>query len=115
MTFDLEAARRGEPIEYLEAYGWVEIKFIGAWADDAAVCQVPWNDTPEIVPVSKIRMAKKREIVRYRVALLQSEAFPFASTCNETHGPTPPEFENWKHFIKWIHHDWQEYEIGANE
>lgn len=28
MNFELEAAKRGDPIEYQEVYGWVEIKFI---------------------------------------------------------------------------------------
>jgi hypothetical protein len=110
VTFDLEAAKRGEPIEYLEAYGWVEIKFIGSWTDDAVVCQVPWNDKPEIVPVNKIRMGKK--VARYKVGLFKAGNYLWTDSAD--YESDLKKFEEHDHFVEWIT-DWQEYEIGAND
>lgn len=115
MNFDLEAAKRGEPIECQEAYGWVAVRFIGPWDSESAVCAVDWSYKPEIVLMSKLRMAKKREVVRYRryISGYYAEG-ALVETINE--GFTDPSvIPSCSDFIEWIDRDWQEYEIGAND
>lgn len=115
MNFDPEAAKRGEPIEYQEAYGWVEIKFIGEWYGDYIVCSVPWSYKPEMVAKSLVRMAKKKEVVRYRRFILDYyDKRSVVGTINEGLS-TPSVIEGCSGFIGWIDSDWQEYEIGAND
>jgi hypothetical protein len=111
MNFDLEAAKRGEPIEYQEAYGWVEIKFIGEWYGDYIVCSVPWSYKPETVLKDFVRMAKKRERRKYRVALIKH-----GGTITADSYPQEKDIEASEYgaFCKWLT-DWQEYEIGASD
>jgi hypothetical protein len=114
MNFDLEAAKRGTPIEYQEAYGWVEIKFIGDWNDEHIVCSVPWSYKPEMISKSLVRMGKRKEVVRYRRYILDYYDKRSVGTMNEGLS-TPSVTEGCSGFIGWIDHDWQEYEIGAND
>jgi hypothetical protein len=109
MNFDLEAAKRGEPIEYQEAYGWTEIKFIGAWTDDSVVCQVPWNDKPEIVPISKIRMVEKKDVLFYRIAVMAHESAYYLVPAMT--GKNVVDIEESPVFLEWIHKDWEMAEI----
>lgn len=71
MKFDLERAKSGDPVEYMETYGWVSVRFIGEWDADAVVCAVSWSYKPEVVMKDRLRMAEKKETVRYRIAAFQ--------------------------------------------
>ena len=115
MKFDLEAAKRGEPVECEEAYGWVAVRFIGPWDSESAVCAVDWSYKPEIVLISKLRMAKKKEGLLYRLCILteygdSGEHYVYAATDRSSES----RYENLGSFVKWLT-DWQEYEIGAND
>ncbi len=112
MEFDLEAAKRGDPIECLEAYGWLEVKFIGPWDAGSVVCAVDWSYKPEVVLMSKLRMAKKREVVRYRICLKEGSNNHYCWLVNSEDDSKNTEHD--LNFIQWIT-DWQEYEIGAND
>ena len=115
MKFDLEAAKRGEPVECQEAYGWVAVRFIGPWDSESAVCAVDWSYKPEIVLISKLRMAKRKEVLNYRLGVLVDardsvKHYVFTAIEREKNF----SYEKMGNFVKWIG-DWQEYEIGAND
>ncbi len=109
MKFDLEAAKRGEPIEYQEAYGWVEIPFIGVWDAEHVVCKAPWNDKPELVPTSKLRIVKKKEILFYRVAVMAHGSSYYLVPAMT--GKNVAEIEENMYFVEWIHRDWEMVEV----
>lgn len=108
-AFDIEAARRGEPVERIYGAGWQAVEFVAQWNDTDAICRVLGSDWPQLVPLECLRMAPKKIKVRYRVALLKYEGCnPYTRTAD-----SEEKAENWESFppfIRWLT-DWQEAEV----
>lgn len=66
--FDLEAAKRGEPIEVMIASdNWIEKQFVGYFIDGRGVPMVVYihADRPDWVPIAQVRMKAPEQITMY--------------------------------------------------
>jgi hypothetical protein len=117
--FDLEAAKRGEPIECDGAVRCVEAHFVGVSNDGRPVVQVNGINfgSPFIPYYGELRMAPKTLTVRYRNYLMREEDGNVSvCTANDLYGhSSPATIEMGYGFIKWIHTDWQTAEIKGDE
>src|SRR6185437_5946156 len=100
--FDLEAAKRGEPIEYLAVGYWVPCSFIGATSLQYPVIEQKDGSVFETFG-SRLRMAPKKVTVRYRVALCQGPHDQYVFAVKD--GDPEPSSRGCG-FIQWLC-DWQ--------
>lgn len=114
--FDLEAAKRGEPVEYFHRSAvWTEAEFVAV--NRAGRNVVVYKDpnsafswSPIFAEDDDLRMAPKKVTVRYRVALLvRVGGTPWTETAN---GPeSEKRIADHPCFYEWIT-EWQEAEIS---
>ena len=116
--FDLEAARRGEPIEYSHLIKkWVPCTFVALSKLGDALVNTDLHPDTIHAHTTVLRMAPKTVTVRYRNYLIR-EAVGAASVCavSDLDGyPSPEMIETGFDFIKWIHTEWQVAEIQGDE
>jgi hypothetical protein len=116
--FDLEAAKRGEPIEFDGAVRCVEAHFVGVSNDGRPVVQVSDVNfgSPFIPYHGELRMAIKTVTVRYRAYIFKSFSGVMVATLNNCIGyKTPEQIEVQSGFLCWIHTEWQTAEIKGDE
>jgi hypothetical protein len=114
--FDLEAAQRGEPIEYLIFDKWVKARFLGLGArgTGSPIIEYQTKNNEHICYVhesSQLRMAPGTVAVRYRVALCQGPHDQYVMAVQE--GDPEPQLRACG-FIQWLS-DWQTAEIKGDE
>jgi hypothetical protein len=108
--FDLEAAKRGEPILRLITGEWERCYFVGLDANGYPVIHTV-IDTICRQPPDSLRMAPKTVTVRYRVALCQGPHDQYVMAVQE--GDPEPQLRACG-FIEWLG-EWQTAEIQGDE
>lgn len=108
-TFDIEAAKRGEPVEFRSSATntWEPCHFIGASKESHPVVQL--GESIFEVKSNYLRMASKKIKVRYRVAAMRdSDGSAYTLSAN-TEGQVS-NVQGLSNFIEWLT-DWQEAEV----
>jgi hypothetical protein len=112
--FDLEEAKRGEPVEYFHRSAvWTEAEFVAV--NRAGRNVVVYKDpnsafswSPIFAEDDNLRMVAKKVTVRYRVAIFGDGESRWPVAASEEDVVSIPKN---RYFIEWIHTDWQEVEI----
>lgn len=107
--FDIEKAKAGEPVERIYGAGWDLVVFVGLWDKKQAVCRIPGNSWPELIPLDCLQMAPKTVKVRFRPYLKELTA---AGLCVlNVRDDNEAEFvKRDSRFRGWLT-EWQEVEI----
>jgi hypothetical protein len=108
--FDLEAAKRGEPIERRINGAWEKCHFVGLDANSYTVIHTA-RDGIFCEATTYLRMAPKTVTVRYRVALCQGPHDQYVMAVQE--GDPEPQLRACG-FIEWLG-EWQTAEIQGDE
>lgn len=115
--FDLERAKAGDTIEFLDRTKnkWVPVRFVGKRRRGTFIVE---NETDEMIHVASdyasevLRMAAKAVKVRYRNYMLKDAVHVSVSMIADTPGyETPEGIEKKSWFKGWIHTEWQEVEV----
>ena len=110
--FDLDAAKRGNPIEVLDARAWKPAYFVGlSFAGVPFIQKILGSGRATAAfecPESDLRMAPKKVTVRYRVALCQGAHDKYVMAVQDSE--QDPRLRACG-FIDWLDADWQEVEI----
>ncbi len=111
-SFDLEAAKRGEPVEFYSEIGdWLPIHFVGASRHGLPVLQLGGEFHPRAyADTTTLRMAAKKVTVRYRVAVLNAIGSGLLYLETVSNGAEAEDMSNRPDFIQWAD-SWREVEI----
>src|SRR5687768_14106231 len=107
--FDLEAAKRGEPVEIMLDPTWVPVHFVGIDGQGHPVVQRLGDGPVFSVSQLRLRMAPKKVTVRYRVAaFLDVSNEPYPAIVDNQH--LADAWERVANFKQWLT-DWKKAEI----
>jgi len=115
--FDLEAAKRGEPVVmfFRGTSAWEPVHFVGMDSHGQCVFQRKKEGSLFAgMDPSILRMAPKTVTVRYRVAIMRNKQNGYIYPEAVSNGEMTEEISNLPDFFKWAC-DWQTAEIQGGE